>query len=349
MAIIAEVLELVDTTVTGIAGGTYADVVTALNPIVAAASVLLVILVGINIMIQVVHLTIGTLISLVLRIVVINIFLSFAEFNAVYDVLTNAPAEIGASFLTSLSGGQITEISGGESTALYGELDGLYLKALNLGQAVAENGGIFVGALTSLMMFLIAAMMAVVTIMVMSAAKIMLAVLIALGPVAIVCTFFKQTAPIFEAWVKLAIGFAFVPLLVAAMAGFTIATASEVAPADLDSVETLGDTLSFVVVMLLGVGLMIMVPTFAQALAATNIGLGAIAANATSLRGQAMGGAGRAARSVDDAVRGASAGFKGEGVSGRSSGPTRVGNYMARSAAGARRGAAHIASKMKKG
>jgi len=349
MAIIVDVLELVDTSVTSIADGTYADVVTALNPVVAAASVLIVILGGINIVIQAVPLTFGTLISLGLRIVVINIFLSYAEFNAVYDVLTNAPAEIGASFLTSLSGGRVTEIAGGESAALYARLDGLYLNALDVGQAISDNGGIFVGALTSVMMFLIAALMAVVTIIVMSAAKIMLAVLIALGPVAIVCTFFKQTAPIFEAWVKLAIGFAFVPLLVAAMAGFTIATASAVAPTELDSVETLGDTLSFVVVMLLGMGLMILVPTFAQALAATNIGLGAIAANAASYPGLAMRGSGSAARGVDDTVRGFRSGSKGESVSGRSSGAARVGNYSSQGLAGARSGAAHIASKMKKG
>lgn len=349
MAIIEDVLALVDTTVTGIAGGTYGDVVTALNPVVAAASVLLVILVGINIVIQTVPMTYGTLIGLGVRIVGINLFLTYANFDQVYNALTNAPAEIGASFLSSLSDGEITDISGGTSAALYSELDQLYLNALDVGTAISENGGIFVGALTSVMMFLIAALMAVVTIIVMSAAKIMLAVLIALAPVAIVCTFFKQSSPVFEAWVKLAIGFAFVPLLVAAMAGFTIATASAVAPADLDTVETLGDALSFVVVMLLGMGLMILVPTFAQALAATNIGLGAIAANAASYPGRAMRAGGTAARGADNFVRGAAAGASGKGVSDRSSGAAKVGSYAGSGAAGLKSRAAGIASKMKKG
>ena len=133
--------------------------------------------------------------------------------------------------------------------------------------------------------------MATVTIIVLSAAKIMLAVLIAIAPLAVACTLFKQTAPIFEGWVKLAIGFAFVPLLVAAMAGFTIATAQGVTPPDLAMVETLGDAISFIVIMLLGAGLMVLVPSFAQSLAATNIGLAGVAANAAGL----AKGAGRSA------------------------------------------------------
>lgn len=290
MAIIADVLALVDTTVTGIAGETYADVVAAVLPVVSSASVLVVLLVGINIATQTVALTYANALSLLLRIVLVNIFLIFGNLNSVYQALTNAPAELGAGLLSSLSGGTVGN--------LYEGLDDLYTRALDVGQAISQNGGYLAGALTSALMFLIAALMATITIIVLSAAKIMLAVLIAIASLAIACTLFKVSAPIFEGWVKLAIGFAFVPLLVAAMAGFTIATGQAVAPPDLSSVESLGDAISFIVIMMLGAGLMVLVPSFANSLAATNIGLVGIAANASGIARYAGRSAGRTAAAV---------------------------------------------------
>lgn len=130
--------------------------------------------------------------------------------------------------------------------------------------------------------------MATISIIVIAAAKLMIGVLIIIAPLAIVSTMFKQSAPFFEAYVKLALGFALVPMLAAAMAGFTIATAVAVTPSDMSTVETIGDMVSFIVVMMLGAGLMLMVPSIAQSLAQTGIGLGAIAFS-TYAQGKALG------------------------------------------------------------
>ena len=277
MAIIQDILTMVDATVTGIAADTYDDILAAVRPVVRAATGLVVVLAGGNLILQFVPLTLQAGISLALRIALVNVFLVFANLEVPYAALTNAPAELGAGILNAVSGGQVSN--------LYEGLDDLYSKALDVGQAVSQNGGWLAGALTSVLLFLVAAAMATISIAVVSAAKIMLAILIAIAPLAIVCTLFKHSAPLFEAWVKLAIGFAFVPLLVAAMAGFTIATGYEVAPRDAQTASTLGDLLSFVVVMLLGAGLMLQVPSIAQSLAATNIGLASIGANAARLPG----------------------------------------------------------------
>jgi type IV secretion system protein VirB6 len=199
--------------------------------------------------------------------------------------------------------------------------------------------------LAAVTLFLVAAAMAAITIIVLGAAKIMLAILLAVSPVVIACTMFKQTAPIFEAWVKLALGFAFVPLLVATMAGFTIAAGTAVAPRDLATVETISDAISFVVVMILGAGLMALVPGFANSIAATNIGIGAIASRSAGYPGAAMRTGGAMTRGADSFVRGASAGAAGFGVSERSSSAAKVGSYSARSV----KAAIALASKMKRG
>ena len=334
MAIILDVLQTVDATVGGVAASTYGDILAAVVPVVSSASVLVVVLVGANIVTQTVPLTYANALSLLLRIVLVNIFLIFGNLIMVYDALTNAPASLGAGLLNALSGGTVTN--------LYAGLDELYTRALDVGQAISQNGGYIAGALTSAFMFLIAAAMATITIIVLSAAKIMLAVLIAIAPLAIACTLFKRTAPIFEGWVKLAIGFAFVPLLVAAMAGFTIATAQGVAPPDLATVETLGDAISFIVIMLLGAGLMVLVPTFAQSLAATNIGLAGVAANASGL----AKGAGRGALGGSVGfVRGAA----GNRVSPLASSPVKAGNLIGRGARGGSVAALNVAKRMKSG
>ncbi|MBY0351543.1 hypothetical protein [Tabrizicola sp.] len=99
------------------------------------------------------------------------------------------------------------------------------------------------------------------------------------------------------------------PMLTSGMAAFTIYIAADLTPASLASVETIGDVLSFVVVMMLGTGLIAMVPTIAQSLASTATGLGSVAAStfrtADSVKGYgrtgiASGiGAGRGAAGLD--------------------------------------------------
>ncbi|UWQ19721.1 type IV secretion system protein [Jannaschia sp. M317] len=340
MAVIEQILGLVDATVIGVAAQTYDGVLTAVRPVVAIASTLTVALVGANLVLQTVPLTVGTAVSLALRITLVNVFLVYGNITAVYLALTEAPGEIGAGMLSALSGATVTN--------LYDGLDDLYRTALEIGDAISESGGLIVGAMAGLLMFLVASIMATVAIIVLSAAKIMIAVLIAIAPAMVACTLFRQTAPIFEAWVKLALGMAFVPLLVAAMAGFTISAGAEVAPADMGGIETLSEALSFVVVMMLGAGLLVLVPSFAQSLAATNIAIGGIAADAAGLSRRAVGrGASATARLSAGTFEGARTGQPLRGPMAHYSNLAgRAGGLIGR---GARAGAGSMAARMKKG
>lgn len=277
MAIIADVLELVDDTVSAVGSDAFTDVADAVIPVFRLGAVLLVVIAGINFSIQAVPVTFRNVLSLVFRICVVSIFIGvYSNFDAVYGVITDTPSRLGSVVLEATSGGT--------STSLYDGLDDLYVNALSVGEAVSENGSWISGALASLVLFIIAALMATISIIVICGAKLMIAVLIVIGPLAIVCSMFKQSASIFDAWVKLAVGFAFVPLLTAAMAGFTIATAEAIGDTiDVTSIENIGDVLGFVVVMFLGAGLMLMVPTIAQTLGSTTIGLGQVASSTHQL------------------------------------------------------------------
>ncbi len=65
MAVIADVLGMIDTTVATVVSDTYAGISTAVAPVVAVGSVLLVILVGLNIATQTIPLNLRTAVGLI--------------------------------------------------------------------------------------------------------------------------------------------------------------------------------------------------------------------------------------------------------------------------------------------
>lgn len=271
MAVIADILSQVDAAAAAVGATAFDAVAVKVVPIFRVGSVLVVVLVGINLMVQAVPMTLRNGLGLAVRLAVASAFLSsWTNFNAVYGVLTNAPSEIGAVVMNAFGDG---------NGNLYEGLDALYLKSLDVGQAISQNGSYITGALAGLGMFIIATLMATVSIIAISAAKIMIGVLIIFAPIAIACTIFKVTAPLFDRWVNLALGFAFYPMLSAGMAAFTIYVAKDLTPASMADVKSIGDVVSFIVVMMLGTGLMAMIPTIAQSLAQTATGLGGIAAS----------------------------------------------------------------------
>ena len=333
MAVIEDVLTAVDTTVAAVGADAYDAVGGAVLPVVQIGGALVVVLVGVNLAIQAIPMTVQNGLSLIVRLMLIVIFVSsFGNFFVVYDALTGGPARFGALVLN--------ELSSGTAGDLYEGLDNLYEGAVQVGNEISENGGFLAGPLAGVLMFIIASLMAVVSIVVISAAKIMLGVLIMIAPIAIAATLFKQSAPLFEAFVKLALGFAFVPMLTAAMAGFTITAGTIIVPPDA-TIETIGDITGFIIIMMLGAGLMALVPSFAQSLAQTGIGLGAIAASTQARTAGMMGsgaqvagqGIGKAAGVTSGAISAAQGREPGTGASSAQragySAATRIQNLMA--------------------
>ena len=333
MAVIEDVLVNVDATVAAVGASAYDAIGAAVLPVVQIGGTLVLVLVGINLAIQAVPMTLQNGLALIVRLMAIVIFVSsFANFFIVYDAITGGPARFGAVVLAELTGGAVGD--------LYEGLDALYERAVDVGNEISENGGFLAGPLAGVLMFIIAALMAVVSIVVIAAAKLMIGVLIMIAPIAIAATLFKQSAPLFEAFVKLALGFSFVPMLTAAMAGFTITAADVIVP-DSITIETIGDITGFIIIMMLGAGLMALVPSFAQSLAQTGIGLGAIAASTQARTAGMMGssaqvagqGIGKAAGVTSGAISAAQGREPGTGASSAQragySAATRIQNLMA--------------------
>ncbi|WP_179209189.1 type IV secretion system protein [Haematobacter genomosp. 1] len=199
-------------------------------------------------------------------------FGKWANFSLVYDALTNTPAEIGSALLAGLG----VEHEGN----LYEGLDGVYGKVLDVSNSIAESGGYVSGAISALVIFLIAALMATVAVFVLGIAKIGIAIFGVIASAMIACALFPPTLPIFKAWVKQAITFSFIPLLVTAVSGVVLVLFDFAAPGSLTGISTLGEAISFVVVAMVGTGMLLQVPSMAGSFGQTMVAVGAVAANA---------------------------------------------------------------------
>jgi hypothetical protein len=85
-------------------------------------------------------------------------------------------------------------------------------------------------------------------------------------------------------------------MLMAATAGVVLVIAQEVAPTNLSGVETIGDILGFLFVMMLGAITVTKVPGLAEALSPANLGLGAVAGLTSKRATSAAGSIGSPAR-----------------------------------------------------
>ncbi len=281
MGIINDILSVVDQAVEGVAQSGFSTIAGNVGNVITAGSIVLVALLGVNIVAQIRPMTFGSFFAFGMKIVLVGIFAqSWANFEIIYDIITKVPDSIGATII----GGTEISTTGG----LYNALDGMVSQVTKYGDAIGDNAGWVFGAVLGVAVWVIAGIFAAIAAGIIAYAKIVLTIFVVLGPLAIVCSLFKATMPIFEAWTRSIIGYAFMPIAAAGAAGLVIAIAGKVAEGspNPDNVETLSVIFPFIVVLLLSAGIMTQVPAIAQGLSGT-IGL---AANAVGLSGLAKRG-----------------------------------------------------------
>lgn len=149
-----------------------------------------------------------TLNAMTPRVLVLGLVLTFATAwpayqTVVLDLLSRGPDQIASALLGN---------SAGATRAFAQRLDGVFDRFMDLAQALEGKGqsgqlaARWVWASTLLLMLSTAGLMLLV--------KIVLAVLLALGPLFIVFALFESTRGLFEGWLKTAAAFALAPLLI---------------------------------------------------------------------------------------------------------------------------------------
>ncbi|MDN5788997.1 type IV secretion system protein, partial [Pseudorhodobacter sp.] len=167
-----------------------------------------------------------------------------------------------------------------------------------------DNAGWVFGAVLGVAVWIIAAFFAAVAAGIIAYAKIVLTLMVVFAPIAIVCSLFKPTQTLFDAWSRSIIGYAFMPIAAAGAAGIVIAVAGQVAGSspDPNNVDTLSLIFPFIVVLVLSAGIMLAVPSIAMGLS----GAIGIASNAVGLSGLVKSGAAGGGAAVMRGATGAS-------------------------------------------
>ena len=281
MGVISDILTVVDDAVAGVAQAGFAEIAGTVGGVLSAGSALLVVLLGINIAAQIRPMTFASFFAFGIKLSLVGIFAqSWPNFLVIYNIITEVPDSIGAAVI-GLTGVNTT---GG----LYSALDAMVSQVTEYGDAIGDSAGWVFGAVLGVVVWVVAAVFAAVSAGIIAYSKIVLTLMVVYAPIAIVCSLFKPTLTLFEAWSRSIIGYAFMPIAAAGAAGIVIAIAGEIASSapDPDDVETLSLIFPFIVVLFLSAGIMLAVPAIAMGLSGT-IGL---ASNAAGLSGLARRG-----------------------------------------------------------
>lgn len=289
MGVIADILDVVDTAVAGVAQSGFGQIAASVGGVITAGSILLVVLLGINIVMQIRPMTMGSFFAFGLRIILVGMFAqSWASFEVIYQIITDVPDSTGAA-IVSLTGVSTT---GG----LYNALDGMVAQVTAYGDTIGDNAGWVFGAVLGVVVWIVAAVFAAIAAGIIAYSKIILTLMVVFAPIAIICSLFKPTQSLFDAWSRSIIGYAFMPVAAAGAAGIVIAVAGQIAGSSPDpsNVDTLSLIFPFIVVLILAAGIMMAVPSIAMGLSGA-IGIASNAAGMTGLAKSGLAGAGAGA------------------------------------------------------
>ncbi len=299
MALIQDILSVIDEQTLRFAKTGYEAAASALLPTFRLCLTALCAMIGVNLMTQTIPMTLSNGMSIIARVgLAVTFFSSWSQFEPVYTALTEAPSDLGGIVLEKLG-------FEGADSGLYAGLDQLYLRSIAAGETISREGGWFTGSLSSVIVFAAAVIFSVICVFVIGMSKIILAIIVIMAPLAVLFTLFKQTTSLFDGWLRAAAQASLMPLLMAVAAGMIIIVADTVAPTATSQAETIGDLLNFLFVIVLGAFVVIRVPGLAESMSAANTGLGAMAASTfrsssgaarKTLQGADVGGAGGRSR-----------------------------------------------------
>lgn len=281
MGIISDILDQVDAAVDSVAQDGFISSAAAVGNVITAGAVLLLILLGINVVMQLRPMTFGSAFAFGIKISLVAIFAqSWDNFSVIYGIVTQVPDSVGASIL-ALTGS-------GDEAGVYESLDNMVARITAYGDTIGDQAGWVFGAVLGAIFFVLSALFAAVTAGIIAFARIVFALMIVIAPFMIITSLFKPTQSLFEAWSRATIGYALMPVAAAGAAGIIVAIAEAIGDASTDpvDVETVSLILPFLVILLLSAGIMASVPYIASNLT----GVMGIASNAVGLTGLARRG-----------------------------------------------------------
>ncbi|MFB9223610.1 type IV secretion system protein [Paracoccus cavernae] len=255
MGIVSSILASIDQAIQSTGGQFFESTAQAMGPVAALLATILVIAVGLNVAIGAYALTIQDSMRLIWRIVLIFTFaLSWRNFGTLYVALSDGAANLAMSFF---------DIAGGGPRSPGAAMDAFATQMGNTADTVLTSRGAIARGVLGAVLYLVLAGLMAAYVLVVGFAKIMIAFLLGVAPLAMVLTMFERTKGQFEAWLSAFVGYLLYPVAAAALIS-TIAMVAEAQFAPQENVNVVSDLLGFLVVALVGIKALLTIPQAAS-------------------------------------------------------------------------------------
>lgn len=255
---VADTLDKIDTAIDGYAEGVFASFAGPVATMMQAMGLVGIAFIALNSLMQWMPIRVTEYSKWSVRYIVVTaVATTWAQFQPIYEIITNTPGAIGAELLGATGAPNL-------NTALDEMITGLF----DFSDRAAEESGLFSISLTSVLVWVVGALMACVAIIVTGIGKIGLAMSVSLAPVFIPSLMFKATGNLFESWVRFTVGFAMIPLVTAGIMGAIVGIGQGMI-SDATGAAELSDAAGFLIVGAGAIFMMANVPTMVNGLAGT--------------------------------------------------------------------------------
>lgn len=244
MGTVTNILASIDASITSTGGHFFEASATALAPIAAIMMTIFVIVLGINMATGASDLSLRDTTQLIWRMVLVFTFgLSWANFSVIYLALSEGAGNLAMGFFDVASNG----VSDPNAA-----MDGFAKNMADTVDAVSRSrGSIQRGAIGAAAYVFLSILMAAY-VLVVGFAKIMIAFLLGVAPLAMVATIFDKTRNLFEAWLSAFVGYLMYPIAASAIITSIVKVGNDQFPDSMDG-ATLGSILGFFVVVFVGI------------------------------------------------------------------------------------------------
>lgn len=181
------------------------------------------------------------------RIVLVFAFgLSWANFSALYDALTNGSQNMALGFFAIGGAGLPAQPDAA--------MDQFATDMANIVDAVTQSMSSITRGVIGALLYAVLALLMAAYVLIVAFSKLMIAFLLGVAPLAMIFTIFERTKNLFEAWLSAFIGYLMYPVAAAGIIGTVINVSANYNLSNIGtgSAVTLGSILGFLVIIFVG-------------------------------------------------------------------------------------------------
>lgn len=255
MGIVTDILTTIDTSVMTAGERFFESTASGMLPVMTIATTILLIMVGANMAIGYYQMNARDSIQLAARIVLVYFFaFSWSNFGTIYEAFATASGDMAMRFF------DIAATTGQSST--YAAMDDFAAQMADTADGVAKAQGSIVRGVLGAFFFALLSLLMGIYVLIVGFAKIMLAFLIGIAPIAMVATIFERSKNMFEAWLTSFIGYLMYPIAASSVIATIVAVAKQQFEPQ-ESVDTISQIIGFLVVVFVGIFALKAIPSAA--------------------------------------------------------------------------------------